>query len=554
MTHDADPTARDSSGTGPSPPAHWMLGDLRIDLQAQVVLRSDERLEVAGLSFQLLRYLLARGTAVVGFDELIAGVWAPAVVNEETVTQRVKLLRQALGDDGRNPRYVRSVRGQGYQLCQAPMPVQVEAAATGGDAPASLAAVPDTPLARLLRWHTALVGLLALVAIGLVVQRVANMPASVPAAPSETGELLQRADYYAGIGQRENNERAITLYQQVLERVPGDVRARHGLSLAYSARVCRYNFPPAWAERAQAMARELVAERPADARAHAALGYAADCLGRIEQAIAGYEKAVELDPVAGNTARASAAYLIGVQGRLARALELNLVSARDPATARLVELQIARVLELLGYAGAAEARYVKAFRLNPDEVFTNAAWPRFLYAQGRLREAEEALQEAQARGTAHVDLSLLRGEIALVQGDRALAARAFRAAAELRPHNGYATTLVRLVESGQPDPGAWEARIGALQAAIAGGDRWPENWLELALIHDVLGRREAAIGALGDAVAAGWRDREYLRGSPLYAGLRGDPGFARVIDEIARRVAAERADVESAAWLPQGLL
>ena len=57
------------------------------------------------------------GVEVVEFDELIEAVWAPAVVGEETVTQRVKLLRQALGDDGRNPRYVRSIRGRGYQLC-----------------------------------------------------------------------------------------------------------------------------------------------------------------------------------------------------------------------------------------------------------------------------------------------------------------------------------------------------------------------------------------------------------------------------------------------------
>lgn len=57
----------------------------------------------------------------MSFDKLIQSVWAPAMVNEETVTQRVKLLRQALGDDSRNPRYLRSVRGLGYQLCSAPL-------------------------------------------------------------------------------------------------------------------------------------------------------------------------------------------------------------------------------------------------------------------------------------------------------------------------------------------------------------------------------------------------------------------------------------------------
>jgi len=49
-------------------------------------------------------------------EELLETVWAPAVVNPETVAQRVKLLRQALGDDPRMPRYVVGVRGRGYRM------------------------------------------------------------------------------------------------------------------------------------------------------------------------------------------------------------------------------------------------------------------------------------------------------------------------------------------------------------------------------------------------------------------------------------------------------
>lgn len=96
------------------------LDDLVIDLERQCVHRGALALPVSGLSFRLLAHFLRAGTQPVSFDELIEAVWAPAVVNEETVTQRVKLLRQALGDDSRNPRYLRSVRGVGYQLCVAP--------------------------------------------------------------------------------------------------------------------------------------------------------------------------------------------------------------------------------------------------------------------------------------------------------------------------------------------------------------------------------------------------------------------------------------------------
>ena len=62
---------------------------------------------------------------MVSKDELIAEVWGDVVVSDETLMQRVKLLRQALGDDSQNPRYIAAVRGRGYRLTA---PVEVTAA------------------------------------------------------------------------------------------------------------------------------------------------------------------------------------------------------------------------------------------------------------------------------------------------------------------------------------------------------------------------------------------------------------------------------------------
>jgi TolB-like protein len=52
-------------------------------------------------------------------DYLLQKVWPGLVVNVETVAQRVKLLRTALADDPRQPRYVAVVRGRGYRLVPA---------------------------------------------------------------------------------------------------------------------------------------------------------------------------------------------------------------------------------------------------------------------------------------------------------------------------------------------------------------------------------------------------------------------------------------------------
>ena len=94
----------------------YRIGDLSLDLQARTLRRGDVLIELPPLSFGLLVLLAERAPEVVPHDEIAKRVWPGRVVSPETLTQRVKLLRSALGDDARNPRYVGLVRGEGYRL------------------------------------------------------------------------------------------------------------------------------------------------------------------------------------------------------------------------------------------------------------------------------------------------------------------------------------------------------------------------------------------------------------------------------------------------------
>ncbi|WP_313919459.1 winged helix-turn-helix domain-containing protein [Tahibacter sp.] len=515
----------------------YRLDDLEIDIARRRVRRGDAALDVAGLSFDLLAYLLAQGDRVVGFDELIACVWAPAVVGEETVTQRVRLLRQALGDDGRNPRYLRSVRGKGYQLCSVPQPV-------ADDVPAATAAASTATSAqktsRELRWVLLLI---ALPLVALAVLMLVRRPLTTAGPASERDEVLQRARYYAGIGQKDDIDRAVNLYEELLRRDAGDHDAQLGLSFAYSTRVCLYNQAPEWAGRAQVLAEAVLEAEPRNSLAEAALGYAHDCLGDMAHAIAHYERAVALDPQARIDSAASLAYLYMVKGRLADALARNLdVEQRAGRRPRFLDIQIARNLELLGETAAAEHRYERSFRLYPDNVYSNATWPRCLFLQGRLADAETALAEAQRRSE-HPELYLLRGQLDLLRGRHEAAAAAFAAAARLRPHASLPETLARLYALPAPDPAWLDQRTAEIVAASAQRrSSWPENQLELAVLQLARGDKAAAIAALRDAVEDGWRDRAYLQTSALFADLAAEPDFAALLEDIAGRVKRERDD------------
>jgi DNA-binding winged helix-turn-helix (wHTH) protein len=96
------------------------LADLEVDMGRQTVRRAGQRLPVKGRSFQLLQFLIERYPETAGHRELLSTVWSGLVVTPDALSQRIRLLRKALGDDNGDAGYVVSVHGQGYRLSVPP--------------------------------------------------------------------------------------------------------------------------------------------------------------------------------------------------------------------------------------------------------------------------------------------------------------------------------------------------------------------------------------------------------------------------------------------------
>lgn len=126
-------------------PAGFRVGDLTIDLGTRQVSRAGQALPLPRLSFELLLALIRRAPNVLTVDELMAEVWAGRVVNEETVAKRVELVREALGDDSRQSRYIALVRGHGYRLT-APVEATGSRVPDAQDAPSPRLALAVLPL------------------------------------------------------------------------------------------------------------------------------------------------------------------------------------------------------------------------------------------------------------------------------------------------------------------------------------------------------------------------------------------------------------------------
>ena len=113
-----------------APPVAYRIADLLVDLGRWRVTRAGGEIPLPHLSFELLAELARCAPNLVTLDQLAERVWPGLGVTHETVTHRVKLVRDALGDDSRAPRYITGVRGRGYRIVGPVQPL--------GDIPAAL--------------------------------------------------------------------------------------------------------------------------------------------------------------------------------------------------------------------------------------------------------------------------------------------------------------------------------------------------------------------------------------------------------------------------------
>ncbi|MEE8308634.1 MAG: winged helix-turn-helix domain-containing protein [Gammaproteobacteria bacterium] len=97
-------------------PSRFQIGDLILDTGAHTLTRNGDEIQLTRLSFALLATLVRHAPKLMTQDELLTEVWGKVVVSDEALKQRVKVLRQAIGDVSDSPRYVVSVRGLGYRL------------------------------------------------------------------------------------------------------------------------------------------------------------------------------------------------------------------------------------------------------------------------------------------------------------------------------------------------------------------------------------------------------------------------------------------------------
>lgn len=96
---------------------HLRVGPLVIDRGSRTVTLDDAHVEVTTAEFDLLWTLASRAGEVVSREDLYTGLRGIAYDGlDRSIDLRVARLRRKLGDESRQPRLLKSVRGAGYLL------------------------------------------------------------------------------------------------------------------------------------------------------------------------------------------------------------------------------------------------------------------------------------------------------------------------------------------------------------------------------------------------------------------------------------------------------
>lgn len=108
-----------ASGSG------FRLGEFTVLATSNVIAGPGGEVHVTPRAMEVLVLLAGRAGEVVGRDEFGELIWAPAVVNDDSLTRCISELRRALGDQAGEPRFIKTVPKRGYQLIAEAVPLEV---------------------------------------------------------------------------------------------------------------------------------------------------------------------------------------------------------------------------------------------------------------------------------------------------------------------------------------------------------------------------------------------------------------------------------------------
>jgi DNA-binding winged helix-turn-helix (wHTH) protein/pimeloyl-ACP methyl ester carboxylesterase len=94
----------------------FVFGDMVLDADRRELRSGSMLISIEPQVFDLLEFLIRNRDRVVGRDNLIASIWRGRTVSDSAIAARINAVRRAVGDDGEQQRWIRTIARKGFRF------------------------------------------------------------------------------------------------------------------------------------------------------------------------------------------------------------------------------------------------------------------------------------------------------------------------------------------------------------------------------------------------------------------------------------------------------
>jgi DNA-binding winged helix-turn-helix (wHTH) protein len=123
-------------------PVRYRFAGFLLSPRQRLLLRNGTPVALIPKYFDLLHLLIRRRLDAVSKQAIFEEVWSDVVVSDGALSQAVRTLRRVLGDDSREPRFIRTVARHGYQFVWTDLSEEPDDGPVRHEAPSSSNAQP----------------------------------------------------------------------------------------------------------------------------------------------------------------------------------------------------------------------------------------------------------------------------------------------------------------------------------------------------------------------------------------------------------------------------
>ncbi len=95
-------------------------GGFTLDTVQRTIIKDGEDIKLTGMEYEILKVMMKNSNVILAPGRIMSGTWKKKDMhNGGSIRVHISSLRSKLGDDGRHPRLIKTVRGAGYVFVDA---------------------------------------------------------------------------------------------------------------------------------------------------------------------------------------------------------------------------------------------------------------------------------------------------------------------------------------------------------------------------------------------------------------------------------------------------